>query len=99
MPKNLHKYFWDGEQEISEAFRLRWILEYTSFPDLIAFPFASLKNNLSDLDIEWLRTSEKRKTFIRLIAPLLDRANSRGELFEQLLNLSREDVDEATKSS
>ena len=34
MPKKPDKYFWDGEDHISEEYRLKRILEYASFPEM-----------------------------------------------------------------
>jgi hypothetical protein len=61
------KYFWDYTQNASDIFKLKRIIEYASFPDLISFPFDILKKYLPQIEIENLRTSEKRKAFIKLI--------------------------------
>jgi hypothetical protein len=45
MQKNMDKYFWDGKQNISGEYKLKRILEYASFPDLIAYPVEELKTS------------------------------------------------------
>ena len=85
MQKNLSKYFWDGAENYSGEFRLRRILEYASFPDLISYPFEELKQYLPKIDIERLRTAEKRKQFLKRIAPLLEQAQSWDDVLDRLL--------------
>ncbi len=85
MPKNIDKYFWDGNKKISGEYKLKRILEYASFPDLIAYPIDDLKKYLPVIDIDKLRTSEKRKTFIKLILPLLPNSQSWDELIISLV--------------
>jgi hypothetical protein len=76
MQKNLKNYFWDGDSNISEEFKLQRIIEYASFPDLISYPFVDLKTYLPLIKINRLRTSEKRKQFIELILPYLSESQS-----------------------
>ncbi len=59
---------------------MRRILEYASFPDLVAYPFDKFKQHLSSINVDDLRTSEKRRRFIRLILPMVSRARSWDDL-------------------
>ncbi len=61
----LEKYFWDHTQGASDAFKLRRLFEYASFPDLIKIPFDFVKVNFHLLDLSRLRTSETRIRFLR----------------------------------
>jgi len=84
-PKNMDKYFWDGDGSISEAYKLKRILEYASFPDLITYPVEDLKKVLPAIDIDGLRTSQKRKEFIKLIMPFLSDAQSWENMIHRLI--------------
>lgn len=85
MQNRFHKYFWDGDQHLSEQFKLRRILEYASFPDLIAYPFEDMKKYLPDMHLDRLRTSEKRKGFLKVIVPFLSDSNDWDEVFDKLI--------------
>lgn len=85
MPKKLDKYFWDGKDHISEEYRLKRILEYASFPDLITYPVEDLKKVLPAIDIDGLRTSRKRKAFIKLIMPFVPDAQSWEDMIHKLI--------------
>ncbi len=85
MRKNHHKYFWDGEDNLSGKFKLQRIIEYAAFPDLIKYPLDEFKKHLPEINLDKLRTSEKRKRFIRLIAPLLNQAENWDDVFEMIL--------------
>jgi len=85
MQKRFHKYFWDGDRNLSDEFKLIRIIEYASFPDLIAYPFEDMKKYLPGLNIDQLRTSEKRKKFMKIILPLLASSNDWDELFDNLI--------------
>ncbi|RZB38343.1 MAG: hypothetical protein SRB2_00091 [Desulfobacteraceae bacterium Eth-SRB2] len=86
MQKNLRKYFWDGSENISEEYKLKRILEYASFPDLIKYPFPRLKENISKINIHNLRTSEKRIKFILLMRPLILSSESWDEAMGKLMS-------------
>jgi len=94
MQKRFHKYFWDGDQNLSDEFKLKRILEYASFPDLIAYPFDDMKKYLPNLNIDRLRTSEKRIGFLKVIRPFLANSNNWDEVFDNLIewrkNISEE---------
>jgi hypothetical protein len=92
MPKNLNKYFWDGEENVSGTYRLKRILEYASFPDLIAYPFGELKKYLQNIPIDKLRTSQKRKDFIKLIMPFVSQAENWDDVFKKIINLKFEEI-------
>lgn len=61
----LDKYFWDHTNNTSTLFKLKRLLEYANFSDLIKVPFKDIKENLKEIDIERLRVSEIRKMFIK----------------------------------
>jgi len=42
----LYKYFWDHTRNASDIFKLKRLLEYASFPDLLKIPFEILKSNI-----------------------------------------------------
>jgi hypothetical protein len=81
-----HKYFWDGNQNLSDRFIIRRMLEYAAFPDLLKLPFDTLKGNLLHIDPDQLRTSEKRKQFLKIILPYLETANSLEDAVFQLID-------------
>ncbi|MFQ5706649.1 MAG: hypothetical protein ACE5HO_04320 [bacterium] len=85
MRKSLNKYFWDGELNMSGEYKLRRILEYASFPDLIAYPIEDVKRYLPAIEIAALRTNQKRKTFLKLIKPLLPESQSWDDLIPRLI--------------
>ena len=89
MQKRFHKYFWDGDQNLSDEFKLIRILEYASFPDLIAYSFEELKKYLPDMNFDRLRTSEKRIGFLKVIRPFLVHSNNWDELFDNLIEWRR----------
>jgi len=63
----LIKYFWDRTQNASDLFKLKRLLEYATFPDLLKIPFEILKTNIQYIDAEKLRTSETRRRFVKEI--------------------------------
>ncbi len=85
MPKNLDKYFWEGQQNLSGEFKLKRILEYASFPDLVAYPFDELKAYLDRINVDQLRTSEKRKSFMKMIKPLIAQTQTWDEVIEAII--------------
>ena len=85
MPRRTNKYFWDGDVHLSEAHKLKRMLEYASFPDLIAYPVEDLKKYLPAIHIDGLRTSEKRKAFIKLIVPLLPDSQTWDDIIDRLI--------------
>lgn len=87
MQKNIDKYFWDGGLNISGEYKLKRILEYASFPDLIAYPVEYLKKYLPTINIDELRTSQKRKTFIKLIMPLISKSQSWDDIIKRLIKV------------
>jgi len=70
------KYFWDGKENISDDFVIRRMLEYAAFPDLLKLSFDNIKNYLMRVNPEQLRTSEKRKEFLKVIQPYLETSDS-----------------------
>ncbi|MFQ5639144.1 MAG: hypothetical protein ACE5IR_14270 [bacterium] len=86
MQKNMNKYFWDGELNVSEEYKLKRIIEYASFPDLIDYPVEDLKKYLPAINIDELRTSEKRKTFIKLILPFIAESQSWDDIVTRMIS-------------
>lgn len=79
------KYFWDGSQNLSDEFVIRRMLEYATFPDLLRLPFDKLKAYLLHHDPDRLRTSEKRKQFLKVILPYIETANSLEDAVFQVI--------------
>ncbi len=79
------KYFWDGSQNLSDEFIIRRMLEYAAFPDLLQLPFDRLKMYLRHHNPDQLRTSEKRKQFLKVILPYLGTADSLEDAVFQLI--------------
>jgi hypothetical protein len=71
----LNKYFWDHTQNASDFFKLKRLLEYAAFPDLLQIPFEFLKCNIRRIDAEQLRTSQTRRRFVREIQNYIDASN------------------------
>ena len=89
MQNRFLKYFWDGDQNLSDEFKLKRIIEYASFPDLIAYPFEDMKKYLLHLNIDRLRTGEKRIGFLKVIQPFLANSNNWDELLDNLIEWRR----------
>lgn len=84
MHERFKKYFWDGGSECcSGAYRLQRIIEYASFPDLIQYPFSEVKQNLAQIDLTKLRTSQSRIDFMQLILGKITTINTWDDLFFQ----------------
>jgi len=83
----LEKYFWDGTDNITEAYFVRRIIEYGTFPDMLKIPFSVFVKEISELNIQKLRTSEKRKQFLTLLLPYLDNTVSWKELIYKAAQL------------
>ena len=60
----LDKYFWDHTERASDNFKLKRLVEYASFPDLLKIPFDFIKSNIDGIDVSRLRTSQTRILFI-----------------------------------
>jgi hypothetical protein len=85
MQKRFHKYFWDGLENISPEYKLRRIIEYAGFPDLIQYPFEEMCISINSLPFEKLRTSEDRKEFITKLAPFVFSSNSWEEAIWKMI--------------
>lgn len=82
MQERLNKYFWDGGVDCcSGEYRLRRIIEYASFPDLIMYPFEEVKQYLPQIDLQHLRTSQNRIEFMQLVKGKTSSVNSWDEIF------------------
>ncbi len=85
MPGRGSSTFWDGDEHLSPAFRLRRMIEYAPFPALLGIPFAEVKAHLPGLRIDGLRTSEGRKRFLALLSAHLERSESWDEALRPLI--------------
>ena len=85
MPDTLNKYFWDGSENLSTRFKVQRMIEYGSFPDMINFPFMTFQEGLEKIDLEKLRTSEKRKRFIMMAKPYFVDSHSWEEVVEKMI--------------
>jgi len=63
--QNLDKYFWDQTLNSSIQFKTRRLFEYASFPDLLKIPFEQVRKDIGYIDLERLRTGEKRIAFLK----------------------------------
>lgn len=88
MQDRFKKYFWDGGGDCcSGLYRLRRIIEYASFPDLIHYPFEEFKLYLSQIDIKRLRTSENRIEFMQLVEEKMGLADTWDDLLFTKISL------------
>lgn len=85
MPDTKNKYFWDGSENLSTPFKVQRMIEYGSFPDMINFPFMTFQEGLEKIDLEKLRTSEKRKRFIIMAKPYFVDSQSWEEVVEKMI--------------
>ena len=69
---SLKKYFWDHTMSASDGFKLKRLLEYASFPDLLKIPFDFVKCNIHTIDASKLRTSQTRTRFVKEIQKEID---------------------------
>jgi len=91
MHKALDKYFWDGKEGFSGEFRLRRIIEYASFSDLIKYPFDEVKKYINRLNPDRLWTGEERKRFIRLLLPYIEKSESWEEAVFAMVDRAGQD--------
>ena len=89
MQKQIDKYLWDGASNISGEYKLKRIIEYASFPDLISYPLEDFKKYLPAIRIENLRTSKKRKEFIKCILPFLSGSQTWEEIIDKLTGIGK----------
>jgi hypothetical protein len=80
-----NKYFWDGSENLSTRFKVQRMIEYASFPDMINFPFREFQQGIEKIDLEKLRTSEKRKRFIIMAKPHIVGSQSWEEIVEKMI--------------
>ncbi len=86
MQKRFIKYFWDGAENISEEFKLKRIIEYASFPDLINYSFDSIKMYIDKIDVDKLHTDWKRKVFLGKLTMIIRNCRNWNEVFEKMIN-------------
>jgi hypothetical protein len=61
------------------------MIEYASFPDLINFPFDIVKGCIEEIDVERLRTSDKRKRFIARAKNFIGSSERWEEVVEKMI--------------
>ncbi|HRK26227.1 MAG TPA: hypothetical protein PK239_02950 [Chitinophagales bacterium] len=91
MQKRFLKYFWDtgastgiDPDTLSPTFRLKRLIEYASFPDLINYDFEEVKTYLPQINIDRLRANEYRKEMLKAIIPYLPTTNDWEEAIMQM---------------
>jgi hypothetical protein len=85
MPVIQNNYFWDGSENLSTSFKVQRMIEYGSFPDMINYPFMEFQEGIANLDLEKLRTSEKRKKFILMAKPYIAGSQNWEEIVEKMI--------------
>lgn len=85
MQNSQNKYFWDGLENLSTYFKVKRMIEYGAFPDMINFPFKEFQEGIATIDPEKLRTSEKRKKFIQMAKPYVAGSQSWEEIVEKMI--------------
>jgi hypothetical protein len=88
MQKIHSKYFWNGIENTSQTYRLRRIIEYAWFPDILRYPYSEFQEHIHEIDLSKLRTSEKRIRLFRALLPYFERCNSWDELFDRFIEES-----------
>lgn len=76
----LNKYFWNFTQGASDPFKLKRLLEYASFPDLLKIPFDFFKSNYYKVNLEKLRTSKNRICILQRMKNVIDECQNWDEL-------------------
>ncbi|MCK4766343.1 MAG: hypothetical protein KAW12_29375 [Candidatus Aminicenantes bacterium] len=76
----LDKYFWDHTGNASDAFKLKRLFEYASFPDLLKIPFDFVKTNINEIDASRLRTSKTRIIFITRMKEVIKNCSAWDEI-------------------
>ena len=85
MPVPQNRYFWDGSENLSTSFKVQRMIEYASFPDMINFPFNLFQEGIEKINLEKLRTAEKRKKFIIMAKPYIAGSQSWEEIVEKMI--------------
>lgn len=83
------RYFWDGAGNLSDSFKLRRLLEYASFPDMLTIPWELVVREISNIDIEKLRTSENRRRFLAHLLPYVATSESWLEATRRMIAAGR----------
>lgn len=81
-------YFWDYTSDASSVFRLRRIIEYAWFPDILRYPYSEFQEHIHEIDLSKLRTSEKRIRLFQALLPYFEKCNSWDELFDRFIEES-----------
>jgi hypothetical protein len=80
-----NRYFWDGSENLSTRFKVQRMIEYASFPDMINFPFKLFQEGIDGIDLDKLRTAEKRKRFIIMAKTYIAGSQSWEEIVEKMI--------------
>jgi hypothetical protein len=83
------RYFWDGTGNLSDPFKLRRLLEYASFPDMLKIPWDLVVREIGHVDLERLRTSEDRKRFLVYLLPHVATSESWLEAIRRMIAAHR----------
>ncbi len=84
MPNKLDKYFWDSPIDtFSKEFQLVRLLEYASFPDLFAIPFADIKDVLPRIDLDSHRIPQSRLLLFQKLLPFIALSTSLDEAIQR----------------
>lgn len=83
----LDQYFWDHTQTASDTFKLRRLLEYASFPDLLKIPFDFVRQNILSIHPATLRTSATRILFTEKIKEYIPQSLSWDDLIYKITRL------------
>lgn len=79
------RYFWDGTENLSDPFKLRRLLEYASFPDMLTIPWELVVREIGNVDLERLRTSENRRRFLAYLLPHVPTSGSWLEAIRRMI--------------
>lgn len=85
--QNLNRYFWDQTIDSSIRFKIERLLEYASFPDLLKIPFELLKKEIGHIDLERLRTGEKRISFLKRLKDSVSSVDTWDEAIKAICGL------------
>lgn len=83
------RYFWDGTANLSDRFKLRRLLEYASFPDMLTIPWDLFVREIGEIRIERLRTNEARRRFLAHLLPNVSGSRSWTEAIHRMIAADR----------
>ena len=85
MQERFNKYFWDSKSGRNDEYILRRILSCASFPDLLAFPFEKVKQDINSIDISKLWTSNTRKQFLVYLKPYIGTSDNWNDAIDKFV--------------